>query len=203
MRKWMILIGILLLVIPTFSCAQGRVGGSMYWGRKDKEKEEEKESKIAGMMCPMMGGMHGGMTHEMMHMYLTGYPIRHILHHASDLELTDEQKKELKGLEEKYLYPLVRKEADLRITQMRLIDLFMDPTFDPAKAKTEAKVLTDTILEMTSLSVDALSAARKVLGPEKFKRAMEMMPMTMRGGMTGVEEKTKKEEKSEEHEEHH
>ena len=184
MRKLMIVIGILFL-IPTFSIAQDTIGG-IYDGVMSKGKEERKKSET--LESP------GGMMYEIrsIHMYLMGHPIRHILHHADDLRPTDMERKELKGLEEKYLYSLIDREAglNLRVAQMKFTSPFTKPAFNTGDTKIGIQSLTDTVL---GTAEDVLPAIRKDLGPENFKKAIEipmgngmMMKVGVSGGMMGL-----------------
>ncbi len=124
-----------------------------------------------------MMGMQSGM-HPMMYSMM----VHHVLMKANILDLTDTQKKELVNIREKYVYPLVRKEADFKISHMKIMDMLQDPNFDPANVKAEIKASNETNLEMANMSIDALAAIRKAIGVENFKKASEMMPM-MGGGM--------------------
>jgi hypothetical protein len=118
---------------------------------------------------------------------------------ANTLDLTDTQKKELADIEDKYLYPLVQKEADFKVSHMKIMSMLRDPNFDPSKVKVEVKASNDINLEMANMSVDALAAVRNAIGLENFKKARLMMPM-IRGGMlqgtsrTMIKEEIKKKE---------
>jgi Spy/CpxP family protein refolding chaperone len=175
---------VILLFVTSLSFAQGMM--------------QQKKGRMG-----MMGGMH--------HMY--SMMIHHVLMKASALNLTDAQKKELANIQEKYLYPMVRKEADFKISHMKTMDMLQDPNFDPVKVKAEAKVSSDISLEMANMSIDALAAIRKAIGVENFKKVKGMMPMMGGGMMSGsmMEGETmkkepaeeKKEDSSSEHKEHH
>jgi hypothetical protein len=129
----------------------------------------------------MMGrGMMGGMPH----MY--SMMVQHVIMKANTLDLTDAQKKELANIEEKYLYPLVQKEADFKISHMKIMSMLRDPNFDPSKVKAEIKASNDINLEMANTSVDALVAVRNAIGLENFKKARLMMPMVGGGMMQGA-----------------
>lgn len=125
-----------------------------------------------GMMEHMMGGMHP-MIYSMM--------VEHVLMGANTLGLTDTQRKELADVKERYVYPMAHKEADFKISHMKIMDMLQDPNFDPAKVKAEVKASNDINLDMANMSVDALAAIRKAIGVENFKKA-ERMPM-ISGGM--------------------
>jgi hypothetical protein len=154
---------------------------------------QQKRGQVT-MMGRGMSGMHS-MMYSMM--------VQHVLMKASTLELTDAQKRELAGIPEKYLYPMVRKEADFRISHMKIMNMLQDPNFDPDKVKAEVKASNDINLEMANMSVDALAAIRKAIGVENFKKAKGMMPMMMpiMGGTTVEKEEIPKEKSGQEKEE--
>ena len=182
---------VILIFVASLSFAQGMM----------REKGEQKEGQM-GMMGKGMMGMQGGMMAHMMggmHPMMYSMMVHHLLMKANTLDLTDAQKKELGSIEEKFLYPLVRKEADFKISHMKLMGMLRDPNFDAVRVKAEVKISNDINLEMANLSIDALSEVRKAIGPENFKKVMGMMPM-----MGGMIKKEKKEEGPPgEHEEHH
>jgi Spy/CpxP family protein refolding chaperone len=128
MRRFMISIAVIICLV-NFSFAQGTT----------QQKEGQKVMPGQGMM-----GMHGMMGGKHVTMY--GMMIHHLLMKANNLELTDEQKKELSKINEMYLYPIVQKEADFKISHFKVMDLLHDPNFDPAKVKEEIKILTISIL---------------------------------------------------------
>lgn len=167
--------------------------------------EQQPDMMSKGMMMGMKNGMGGHMMGGSM-MY--SMMVHHILMKANALDLTDTQKKELAGIKEKYLYPIVRKGADFKISHMKIMDMLHDPDFDTAKLKSEIKTSNQIDLEMADMTVDALAAIRKAAGPENFKQVMKMMPMDcgmMKGGemMENVPAQEKEEDSSSEHEGHH
>lgn len=173
--------------------------------------EKQPDTMSKGMMMGMEKGMGG---HMMGGSAMYGMMVHHILMKASALDLTDAQKKELAEINEKYLYPIVRKGADFKISHMKIMDMMHDPDFDPAKLKSEIKSSNQINLEIADMTVDALASIRKAVGPENFKQVMKMMPMDcgmMMGGMMmekgemmGNEPAQEKEEdSSSEHEGHH
>ena len=128
---------------------------------------QQREGQTGMMGSGTMGGMHP-MIYSMI--------VNHVLMNANTLKLTDVQKKELANVQEKYIYPMIRKEADFKISHMKIMNMLQDPNFDPAKVKAEVKASNDINLDMANMSVDALAAIRKAIGVENFKQA-EMMHM--------------------------
>ncbi len=176
---------VILVFVASLSFAQGMI----------QEKGKQREGQI-GIMGKGMTGMQGEMRAHMrggMHPMMYSMIVHHLLMKANTLDLTDAQKEVLSGVGEKFLYPIVRKEADFKISHMKLMEMLRDPNFDAAKVKAEVKISNDINLEMANLSIDALSEIRKAIGPENFKKAMGMMPMMgggwmMKSGTTEEEE---------------
>jgi len=164
----------ILICLTSFAMAQEM--------SQQKDKQQPDMMSKGKMMEPEKGMMGGHMMGGSM-MY--GMMVHHILMKADALDLTDAQKKELGEIKEKYLYPIVQKGADFKISHMKIIDMLHDPDFDPAKLKSEIKTSNQMNLEMADMMVDALTATRKTVGTENFKQDMKMIPMDcgmMKGG---------------------
>jgi uncharacterized protein YnzC (UPF0291/DUF896 family) len=159
------------MCLANFSFAQGPI----------QQKAGQKDMPASGMM-----GMHGMMGGEHTSMY--GMMIHHLLMKANNLELTDEQKKELSKINEMYLYPIVQKDADFKISHIKVMDMLHDPNFDPLKVKEEIKNSNDISLAMADLYVNGLVSIRKTIGLENFKKIMAPTPM-MPGQMMKMESK--------------
>jgi len=94
---------------------------------------------------------------------------------ANTLQLTDTQKKSLSMIPEKYVYPLRKIEADYDIARMKINNLMQDPEFDPTKAKKETKILQETALEMSYMSIEAIAEIRNIVGLDNFKTILSML----------------------------
>ena len=144
-------------------------------GQQTSEPKQGMMSQgdMTGMGSHMMGG---SMMYSMM--------VHHALMKANTLNLTQAQKKELSDVNEKYLYPIVRKEADFRISHLKMMDMLHDPGFDPSMLKSEIKTSNQLNMEMADMLVDALTTIRKTVGPENFKQCMPMpADWRMKSGM--------------------
>lgn len=191
-----------LICLTSFSFA-----GQMTQEMGDQQGDMMSKGMMMGKEKGMGGHMMGGsMMYSMM--------VHHVLMKAGTLDLTDAQKKELAEINEKYLYPIVRKEADFKISHMKMMDMMHDPNFDPASLKAEIKTSNQLSLEQADMMVDALAAVRKTIGPENFTKMMKTMHadcgmmesgmMMDKGEMMGNEPAQEKEESpSGEHEGHH
>ncbi len=163
------------LVVLVFATSLSFAQGMM------QEKGEISEKEMG--MLSMQGGMSSTMCNMIVH---------HVFIKANTLNLTDAQRKELVNIRDKYLYPMADKEGDFKISHKKLMTMLQDPNFDPAKVKAEVKSSNDINLAIENISVDALTAIRKAIGVENFKKA-EMMP-TMSGGTTKGETPVEQEE---------
>jgi hypothetical protein len=170
MRRLIISIAV-IMCFANLSFAQGTMG--------------QKGGKM-GMPGHGMMGTHGVMGGKYTSIY--GIMLHHTLMKANSLELTDGQKKELSSVNDMYLYPIVQKEADFKISHLKVMDMLHDPNFDPAKVKEEIKNSHEINLAMADLYVNGLVSIRKTIGVENFKKIMEPRPM-MRGPMMKKESK--------------
>lgn len=169
MRRSLILLSILIFATGLVSFAHGRV----------QEKEGQMGMHDGGIKAGGMCGMHRG---HMMHGRMYSMMVHHILIKANSQDLTDTQRKELASIRERYIYPMIRKEADLKISHMRIMGMLHDPNFDPAKVKAEIKTPNEIHIEMANMAIDALADIRNAIGVENFKKIAEMGPM-MHGRM--------------------
>jgi len=163
---------LILTLFTSFAIAQGT-------GQKTDGQNQ-------GMMMPHgnMGTVHGMGNHMSGSSMMYSMMVHHVIMKANDLDLTETQKKEIAGLNDKYLYPLVQKEADFRTAHMKVIDMMKDPNFDATALKTEIKSSNELNTDMADMMVDALASARKTLGPDNFKKCMTMdWKMTKSGTM--------------------
>ena len=89
---------------------------------------------------------------------------------ADNLDLTEKQREELALIEEKYVFPLVRKEAENLIASMELVNIIQEPNFDPAEAKKAIKTLQESTLERDYILINGLVGLRKVIGLEDYTK---------------------------------
>jgi len=89
---------------------------------------------------------------------------------ADNLDLTEKQREELALMEEKYVFPLVRKEAENLIASMELVNIIQEPNFDPAEAKKAIKTLQESTLERDYILINGLVGLRKVIGLEDYTK---------------------------------
>ena len=99
---------------------------------------------------------------------LTGMVIAHFIVNADALDLTDKQKKELSIIHDQYIFPMAKKEAESKISRIKVAELLRDPNFNPDDVKAEFKTFKETVLEINNMSIEALVKIRKVVGLEKF-----------------------------------
>ena len=97
-----------------------------------------------------------------------------LLINANTLQLTDKQRESLSRIPEKYVYPLRRIEADYDIARMKINSLMQDPEFDTTQAKEETKILQETALEMSYMSIEAIAEIRNIVGLENFKKILSL-----------------------------
>lgn len=187
---------IILLCFTSLSFAQQMTE------QEGEQQKKRMEKMDMGKMMEMKKGMKDHMQSGM-HSMKYSMIVHHILMKANALDLTDVQKKELADIKIEYLYPMVQKESDFKISHMKIMDMFHNPEFDTAKLKSEIKTSNQLNLELANMMVDALTATRKSIGLDNFKKIMKMMPMMSDGMMESGDMNEKKGDSSSEHEEHH
>lgn len=134
----------------------------------------QERGKHRGAMDMHCRGTNAHMMGRMHPMY--SIMVHHIFIKANALNLTDTQRKELASVPERYIYPMIRKEADLKISRTRIMGMLHDPNFDPAKVKSETRTSNEIKLEMANITIDALADIRNAIGVENFKKVAEMKP---------------------------
>lgn len=87
---------------------------------------------------------------------------------ANNFYLTEQQREELDLIQEKYVFPLAKKEAENNISRMMVINIIQEPDFDPAEAKKASETLKQTALDMSFMLIDGLVEIRKVIGLENY-----------------------------------
>lgn len=98
--------------------------------------------------------------------------LEYLLIEAQKMELDNEQRKRLIDVRNKYLVPLIRKEADYNLTRLKVVDMMQNPDFDTEKLKVKTKELKEQAWEMSEIAIDALDEIRDVVGLENFRKLM-------------------------------
>ena len=93
---------------------------------KGEQQKQMMEKTEMGKMMEMKKGMKHHMQSGM-HSMKYSMMVHHILMRANTLDLTDAQKKELEDIKKEYLYPMVQKESDFKISHMKIMDKFNNP----------------------------------------------------------------------------
>jgi uncharacterized protein YfkK (UPF0435 family) len=104
--------------------------------------------------------------------------VQYFLINASALDLTDSQRQDLDNVKKDYLYPMIQKEADFQISEMKVMDMLKETDFDPEKVKSAIKISINLTLENALMSIDALAAIRNAVGLDNFNKLIEMMNFT-------------------------
>lgn len=87
---------------------------------------------------------------------------------AKTLDLTEKQREELGLVQELYVFPLAKKEAEHNISRMMVIKIIQEPDFDPDEAKKASEKLKQTALDMSYTLIDALVQIREVIGLKNY-----------------------------------
>jgi len=87
---------------------------------------------------------------------------------AKTLDLTKQQREGLDMVQERYVFPLAKKEAEHNISRMIVIKIVQEPNFDPDEAKKASEKLKQTALDMSYTLIDGLVEIREVIGLENY-----------------------------------
>ncbi len=104
--------------------------------------------------------------------------VQYFLINASALDLTDSQRQDLDNVKKDYLDPMIQKEADFRISEVKVMDMLKETDFDPGKVKLAIEISINLTLENALMSIDALAAIRNAVGLDNFNKLIEMMNFT-------------------------
>ena len=101
--------------------------------------------------------------------------VQYFIANALTLDLTNSQRQQLDNVKKDYLYPMIQKETDFRVSEMKVMDLLKNPDFEAEKVKSAIKNTINLTLENALMSIDALAAIRKAVGIDNFNTLLEMM----------------------------
>lgn len=128
--------------------------------------------------------------------------VYYFLMNAMMLDLTDSQRQELDDIKKNYLYPMIEKDMDFQIFQLKVMDMLKEADFDPNKVKTAIEVSINLTRENAIMSIDALAAIRKAVGIDNYKNLIKMMSLMSSENLKSNEKEMKEEDTSNEHDEH-
>lgn len=104
--------------------------------------------------------------------------VQHFIINAEKLDLTYYQRQQIENIKQDYLYPMIQKEADFQISNMKVMDLLKEADFEPKKIKVAIEKSINLSLENALMSIDALAAIRKAVGVDNFNKLRTMMNLT-------------------------
>lgn len=104
--------------------------------------------------------------------------VQYFLVNAENLDLTYSQRQEIEKIKKDYLYPMIQKETDFQISNMKVMDLLKEPDFEPEEVKSAIVSSIKLSMENALMSVDALDAIRKAVGMDNFNILREMMNLS-------------------------
>lgn len=106
--------------------------------------------------------------------------VQYFLMNANTLDLKDSQREKLNNIKKDYLYPMIQKEANFRISEMKVMDLLKKPDFNTDKLKSAIQMSINLTLENALLSIDALDAIRNAVGIDNFNKLIKLMNFSPR-----------------------
>lgn len=101
--------------------------------------------------------------------------VQYFLMNSENLDLTSSQRQEIENIKRDYLYPMIQKEKDFKISNVKVMDLLKEPDFEPQEVKSAIETSIKLSMENALMSVDAIAAIRKAVGMDNFNKLREMM----------------------------
>jgi hypothetical protein len=87
---------------------------------------------------------------------------------ALKMDIGEEQKTKVSKLRDEYLYPMTKDESELRKTDVNVMKMLGDPSFDPVKVKEEIAKSDALDKKVSDMYVDALVSLRDTIGKENY-----------------------------------
>jgi hypothetical protein len=104
--------------------------------------------------------------------YMTGKYTRmlnNLISGALDMDITNDQKKSVTSLREKYIAPLAEAENGIRQAHIDILKMLNDPSFNPMKVKKEVDTMTAQSKKVADDYIDGLASLRDIIGKDKFE----------------------------------
>jgi Spy/CpxP family protein refolding chaperone len=92
---------------------------------------------------------------------------------ALGMDITDDQKKSVSDLNDKYVIPISATETEIRQSDIEIEKMLQDPSFDPAKVKKEMDKVNADRKKVMNDYVDCLASLRDTIGKENYKTLKE------------------------------
>jgi|Deesub1362B_J571_1020462.scaffolds.fasta_scaffold00008_133 hypothetical protein len=172
-------------VYPAYA-QMGMMHGGMHGGMTGQKQSTQKgQMGVKPYGCGMMGGMMSGMHimsgYGMMEMHYFGK-----LFYRAENIVDENLKGKVKSLRMQTMEKILREKTEIQIIKMKLFEALKDPNFKESEAKNLSASLEKRESKIRNVLIDALSALRKTIGKENFKKLFSqgmMSGMMMQGGM--------------------
>jgi hypothetical protein len=179
--------------LPCGMMGQGGMGGGMGGGMMGQGMGGQGggcgggggQGGMGGMMGGgMMGQMMGGMMGHDMGWYHHGVFL--ILQNADKIGLTDDQRKQVEDIRQKYTKENIKLDAELKLATIEMNRLMQLHEAEPSKIKEAIKKVKGVEVEMKSLRIDAFNEAKRLLNEKQKKTLMMLMDMPGMAGGAGM-----------------
>lgn len=104
---------------------------------------------------------------------------------ARDLNLTDDQRKQIRSILQEYRDRLIDQRATLQKAEARFADLFAEPSPNPALVNDAIERLANARADLTRTMAHMTLRLRGVLTPEQFQELQKRRPRLQPGPMMG------------------
>jgi len=125
--------------------------------QKQEKTENPKESIKKERVVRIRSGKYSRMLISM-------------LQKSSRLDLTDQQKIQVREIRTKYIAPIVKEETESRVLQRKFMNQLHKSDFDPAELKTVIKEADEFNAKIADMFIDGLAAFRDAVGQENYAK---------------------------------
>jgi hypothetical protein len=100
---------------------------------------------------------------------------------TSRLDLTDQQKTNVRQIRTEYIAPIVQEENESRTLQGQFMNQLQESDFDPSEMKTVAKKIDNANAKISDMFIDGIAALREAVGEDNYAK---LSPVTNIDGNT-------------------
>ena len=98
---------------------------------------------------------------------------------ALDMDITNDQKKSVMSIREKYIVPMSEAENGIRQANIDIQKMLNDPSFDPVKVKKEMDMMSAESKKVADDYIDGLASLRDIIGKDKFQTLSQSLAKYM------------------------
>ena len=93
-----------------------------------------------------------------------------MLQKTGGLDLTDQQKTNVRQIKETYIRPIISEEKESRTLQRKFMTQLQESDFNSSEMKTIAKEIDSANAKIADMFIDGIAALREEVGPENYAK---------------------------------